>query len=232
MAFSLPAMGHWQFKVMPFGLCNAPATFERLMEHVLTGLSWKVCLVYLDDIIVYGLSFSSQIMNLRQVFQRLRWAGLKLSPKKCILFQRQFTYLGYIVSEYGVKADPSKLEAIASWPVPTNVRERKSFLGLASYYRRLIADFAKIENPLHRLTEKNSTFIWTSETYGAFKKIKEALCDISVLVLPKRNVEFILDTDASNGAIGAVLSQVSDGVERPVAYYSKKNLIERNDSVV
>ncbi len=113
-AFSLPGMGHWQFKVMPVGLCNAPATFERLMEYVLAGLSWKVYLVYLDDIIVYGSSFSSQIMNLRQVFQRLRWEGLKLSPKKCVLFQRQVTYLGYIVSEYGVKANPSKLEVVAS----------------------------------------------------------------------------------------------------------------------
>ncbi len=169
-------------------------TFERLMEYVLAGLSWKVCLIYLDDIIDYGSSFSSQIMNLTEVFQRLRWAGLKLSSEKCVLFQGQVTCLGYLVSVYRVKADPNKLEAVASWPVPTRVREVQSFLGLASYYRRLIADFAKIANPLHRPTEKNSTFIWTPETDGSFKKLKEALCHAPVLVLPKSNVKFILDT--------------------------------------
>lgn len=120
-AFSVPGQGHWQFKVMPFGLCNAPATFERLMEYVLAGLSWKVCLVYIDDIIVYGTSFSSQIENLREVFQRIRSARLKLLPEKCFLFQRQVAYLGHVVNEHGVKADPSKLNAVSSWPKPRNI---------------------------------------------------------------------------------------------------------------
>ena len=207
---------------MPFGLCNAPATFERLMEYILAGLSWKTCLVYLDDIIVYGSSFRSQIRNLREVLQRLRLAGLKLSPEKCVLLQRQVTYLGYIINEHGVQADPGKLEAVTSWPTPTNVIEVKRFLGLASYYRRFIADFAKIAKPLVTLTEKDSTFIWTSETQDAFRTLKDLLCKPPILVLPKKNVEFILDTDANNAAVGAVLSQKNEqGKEQVIAYYSK-----------
>lgn len=221
-AFSLPGMGHWQFKIMPFGLCNAPATFERLMEYVLAGLSWKVCLVYLDDIIVYGSSFLSQMENLGKVLQQLRWANLKLSPEKCVLFQRQVTYLGYIVNEHGVSADPSKLEAVSSWPVPTSVTQVKRFLGLASYYRRFIRNFAGIASPLHRLTEKNATFVWTPDADEAFKELKRTLCNAPVLVLPKGNANYLLDTDASGESIGAVLSQRDEqGEEKVIAYLSK-----------
>jgi len=126
--------GLWQFKVMPFGLCNAPATFERLMEQVLIGLPMSVALVYLDDIIVPGHSFSHQIANLRQVFERLRKAKLKLSPRKCVLFQREVKYLGHVVSEEGIAPDLGKIEAVKSWPRPSSSTEVKSFLGLCSYY--------------------------------------------------------------------------------------------------
>ena len=207
---------------MPFGLCNVPATFERLMEHVLAGLSWKICLVYLDAVIVYGSSFSDQMENLKKVLQRIRWARLKLSPEKCILFQREVTYLGYIVNENGVKVDARKLEAVAEWPIPRNVTEVKRFLGLASYYRRFIANFAEIAKPLHKLTEKDVTFAWTNESDRAFKKLKEVLCSAPILVFPREGAEFILDTDASGESVGAVLSQKSEeGDEKVIAYYSK-----------
>ena len=207
---------------MPFGLCNAPATFERLMEHVLAGLSWKICLVYLDDVIVYGSSFSDQMENLKKVLQRIRWARLKLSPEKCILFQREVTYLGYIVNKNGVKVDARKLEAVAEWPIPRNVTEVKRFLGLASYYRRFIANFAEIAKPLHKLTEKDVTFAWTNESDRAFKKLKKVLCSAPILVFPREGAEFILDTDASGESVGAVLSQKSEeGDEKVIAYYSK-----------
>ena len=124
--------GLWQFEVMPFGLCNTPATFERLMEQVLFGLPMSVALVYLDDIIVPGHSFSQQIANLCQVFERLRKAKLKLSPAKCILFQRRVKYLGYVVSEQGISLDPRKIEVVKTWPRPATVTEVKSFLGLCS----------------------------------------------------------------------------------------------------
>ena len=140
---------------MPFGLCNAPATFERLMGKVLDGLSWKTCLVYLDDVIVFGKDFETTLTRLSEVFDRLRNAGLKLSPKKCELFQRSVAYLGHIVTTEGVKVDPTKIEAIRNWPVPTNVTELRGFIGLCSYYRKFIRSFAKIARPLHSLAEKS-----------------------------------------------------------------------------
>ena len=192
------------------------------MEHVLAGLSWKICLVYLDDVTVYGSSFSDQMENLEKVLQRIRWARLKLSPEKCILFQREVTYLGYIVNENGVKVDARKLEAVAEWLIPRNVTEVKRFLGLASYYRRFIANFAEIVKPLHKLTEKDVTFAWTNESDRAFKKLKEVLCSAPILVFPREGAEFILDTDASGESVGAVLSQKSEeGDKKVIAYYSK-----------
>jgi len=142
--------GLWQFKVMPFGLCNAPATFERLMEQVLAGLPLSIALVYLDDILVPGHSFSHQLSNLRKVFERLRAAKLKLSPKKCLLFRREVKYLGHMVSKNGITPDPDKAEAVLSWPTPMSATEVKSFLGLCSYYRRFIPHFSIIAHPLHQ----------------------------------------------------------------------------------
>ena len=136
-AFSF-GQGLWQFTVMPFGLCNAPATFERLMEAVLKGLSWDICLVYLDDIIVHTRSFDQHLMNLKCVLDRLRQANLKLNPAKCTLFQTAVTYLGYVVSERGVTADPVKVQAVMNWPRPSNTHEVRSYIGLCSYYRRFV----------------------------------------------------------------------------------------------
>ena len=153
--------GLWQFKVMPFGLCNAPATFERLMEAVLFGLPWKTCLVYLDDIIVHAASFNDHIENLCRVLERLRRANLKLNPKKCRLFQQQVQFLGYTVSKHGISADQEKVKAVQSWPQPRSVREVRSFLGLCTYYRRFVPGFANIAKPLHQLSEKNAKFLWT-----------------------------------------------------------------------
>ena len=116
-AFSIGS-GLWQFTVMPFGLCNAPATFERLMEQVLSGLPHSTALVYLDDVLVPARTFADQISNLQQVFQRFRQAHLKLSPKKCSLFQKEVKYLGHIVSSKGIATDPEKVEAVQSWPTP------------------------------------------------------------------------------------------------------------------
>lgn len=168
-AFSVLGGGMWQFKVMPFGLTNAPATFERLMEKILAGLSRKVCMVYLDDIIVFSKSFRDQLENLKQVFQKLRESKLKLSPKKCVLFQRQVSFLGHIISSDGVASDPSKISCIKEWPVPKNVKEIRSFLGLCSYYRRFVKGFSNIAKSLHKLTKKNEKFRWTREHKEAFE---------------------------------------------------------------
>ena len=130
--------GLYQWKVMPFGLCNAPATFERLMERILTGLHWEILLVYLDNVIIYGKTFDEELQRLQTVFQRLRESKLKLKPKKCHLFQKKVAYLGHVVSAEGVATDPEKIEAVKCWPVPGNQTGVRSFLGLASYYRRFI----------------------------------------------------------------------------------------------
>lgn len=213
--------GLYSWRVMPFGLCNAPSTFERLMERVLAGLHWKVLLVYLDDVIVFAKTVDEELTRLETVFQRLRDAGLKLKPRKCHLFKRSVLYLGHVVSPDGISTDPEKIKVVEDWPVPTSVKEVQSFLGLASYYRRFIGGFANIARPLHQLTEKGREFIWTNECDCAFSELKEHLLTAPVLAYPDPEKSYILDTDASNVGIGAVLSQEVGGKERVIAYASR-----------
>ena len=213
--------GLYEFNVMPFGLCNAPATFERLLETVLSGLQWHVCLIYLDDIIVYGSTFDTMIKNLVTVFDKLVEAGLKLKARKCTLFARQVKYLGHVISDNGVETDPDKISAIKEWPQPTDKTQVRSFLGLCSYYRKFIRDFANIARPLHKLTEKSRSFKWSEECDRAFVVLKERLTNSPILTHPDFSKSFILDTDASDQSIGAVLSQEIDGKEKVVAYASR-----------
>jgi transposase InsO family protein len=211
--------GLYQFRVMPFGLCNAPASFQRLMDLVLSGLQWSQCLVYLDDIIVLGRSFEEHIHNLQSVFSRLRESGLRLKPSKCSFFQREVRYLGHIISCEGVSADPDKIAKVADWPVPTSKREAQQFLGFANYYRRFIKGFAELARPLHRLTERTSSFAWTTECQNSFDQLRMCLCSSPILAYPDFRKPFILDTDASDTGIGGVLSQIDDeGRERAIAY--------------
>ncbi|GBM27783.1 Retrovirus-related Pol polyprotein from transposon 297 [Araneus ventricosus] len=213
--------GLWQFKVMPFGLCNAPATFERLMETVLRGLTSEACLVYLDDIIIVGRTFQEHLNNIRKVFQRLQKANLKLSPKKCRFFRKEVSYLGHIISADGVKTDPEKTKAVVDWPRPETVHDLRSFLGLCTYYRRFVRNFSAIARALHKLTEARSNFNWTEECDKSFNSLKQALITSPVLTYPRTDKEFILDTDASNEGIGAVLSQKIGNEECVIAYFSK-----------
>ncbi|GBM22027.1 Retrovirus-related Pol polyprotein from transposon 297 [Araneus ventricosus] len=213
--------GLWQFKVMPFGLCNAPATFERLMETVLRGLTSEACLVYLDDIIIVGRTFQEHLNNIRKVFQRLQNANLKLSPKKCRFFRKEVSYLGHIISSDGVKTDPEKTKAVVDWPRPETVYDLRSFLGLCTYYRRFVRNFSAIARPLHKLTEARSSFNWIEECEKSFNSLKQALITSPILTYPRTDKEFILDTDASNEGIGAVLSQKIGNEECVIAYFSK-----------
>ena len=150
--------GFWQFRTMPFGLCYSPATFERRMEKILNRLNRDLCLVYLDDIIVTGKSFIEHIDNLKKVFDRLKEENLELNPGKYLLFCKEVKFLGHIVSANGISTDPEKVQAVRGWPTPRTVKEVRSFLGLYSYYRKFIKDFAEIAKPLHYLTEKRNQF--------------------------------------------------------------------------
>lgn len=212
--------GLWEFLVMPFGLCNAPATFERLMDRVFDGVSWQTALVYLDDIIVHGRSFEDHLANLEIVFQKLQEANLRLGPSKCHLFRRSVKYLGHVVSKEGLSADSDKCRAIETWPVPTTKTQLRSFLGLCSYYRRFVRDFSSIAKPLTQLTEKARTFVWDEQCSKAFLALKTLLTEPPILAFPDPELKFILDTDASHAGIGAVLSQEQGGKERVLEYFS------------
>ncbi|GFW27444.1 hypothetical protein TNCV_162891 [Trichonephila clavipes] len=212
--------GLWQFKVMPFGLCNAPATFERLMETVLKGLTFEACLIYLDDVIIGGRTFEEHLQNIRKVLSKLSDANLKLNPSKCKFFQKEVNYLGHIISAEGVRTDPEKVSAVKNWKRPENLRELRSFLGLCTYYRKFVKWFSNIARPLHKLTESKQKFQWTKECEDSFLQLKEALTSSPILIYPQPDKPFILDTDASNESVGAVLSQEIDGQERVVAYWS------------
>ena len=213
--------GLFQWKVMPFGLCNAPSTFERLMEKVLAGLTWQICLVYLDDIIVYSKTVPEHMNRLEVIMQKFIKAGLKLKPKKCNLFRTQVPFLGHVVSADGVSTDPEKIEAVQKWTVPRDLTDVRSFLGLCSYYRKFVPKFSEIAKPLTKLTEKDQPFTWGSEQENAWLDLKQRLTTAPVLAYPDPSAEFILDTDASGYGIGAVLVQVQEGKERVIAYGSR-----------
>uniref|UniRef100_A0A0A9WGS4 RNA-directed DNA polymerase n=2 Tax=Lygus hesperus TaxID=30085 RepID=A0A0A9WGS4_LYGHE len=217
-AFTLYQRGLWQFKVLPFGLCNAPATFQRLMEAVLPP---DLALVYLDDIIVLGPDFPSVLSKLEKVLQRLANAGLQVRPDKCSFFTRQTCYLGHIISGDGVQTDPKKTDAIRAWPVPTSRKQVRSFLGMCSYYRRFIKGFSELACPLNKLTEEKRKFQWDVACQESFESLKKAMTSTSVLCYPDLQKPFILDCDASDHAVGAVLSQEDEQGEKVIAYFSR-----------
>ena len=220
-AFICPR-GMFKFKKMPFGLCNAGATFQRLMDVVMSGLQFQICLVYVDDIIVFSETIDQHLERLVAVLDRLRSAGLKLKPEKCSLFQKSVSFLGHVVSEHGIATDPKKIKAVQEWPVPRSTREVRAFLGLAGYYRRFVPRFAAIASPLHALVGKGGSFTWSEEAQRSFDQLKSALTSPPILAMPMDSGGFILDTDAANGTIGAVLSQIQDGQERVIAYASRR----------
>ena len=214
-AFSTP-FGSFKWLVMPMGLTGSPPVFQSLMEKVLVGLTCKSTIPYLYDCIIFSRTAEEHIERLREVFQRFKAANLKINPLKCEFFQQHVPFLGHIVSRDGIQADPAKTSAVRQYPVPKSVTEVKSFLGLCSYYRRYIRDFAAIDRPLHQLTEKRNP-----EAQKAFEQLKDCLTSTPISAFPSMNEPFILYTDASQFAIGAVLAQVQNGLERVICYASK-----------
>lgn len=213
--------GLFEFLVMPFGLCNAPATYQRLMNTLLAGINGITCLVYLDDIIVFSKSFEDHLVDLREVLDRLLEAEILLKPSKCRFGVDQVEYLGHIVSAEGISPDPQKVEKLKNFPPPKNLTELRSFLGFAGYYRRFIRHFAMIAEPLFLLLKEDQPFVWTKDQAGAFQALITAIQVEAVLVHPRFDQPFIVDADASGTGIGGVLSQVTDGIERPIAFISR-----------
>ena len=218
----ITADGLFEFVVMPFGLCNAPATYQRLMNQLLGGLTWKSCHVYIDDILVFSPTFESHLQHVRDVFDRMRTARMLLKRKKCSFAQVETHYLGNVVSAQGVAPDPAKVEKLRSFPAPRDKKEVRSFLGLAGYYRRFVKHYAARAGPLFDLLKDDTPFVWGEEQKKCFDEVIGSIASDALLPHPRFDLPFILDTDASDTGLGAVLSQVVDGRERPLAFASRR----------
>ena len=198
----------FEFNQVPFGLCNAPATFSRFMDHVLAGLHWETCLFYLENIIVFAATWEEHLDRLRQVFERLRHAQLNLGADKCTFAAKEVSYLGHRVTEEGLLSDPSLLAAIRKISPPKNATEVHSFLGLAGYYWRYVKSFATIAGPLHALTRKDAVFHWGQDCQEAFDRLKTLLTTSPVTAFLDFSLPFRFYTDASTAGLGAIPAQV------------------------
>ena len=241
-AFRVGSGGLYEFVRMPFGLCNAPATFQRLMDAVLGEQTYESLLIYLDDILLFSKTIDQMIDRLDMVFTKLGNAGLKVKPQKCFLFMKEVNYLGHVIFERGVETDPKKIEVIRDWKTPKTETELRSFLGLASYYRKFIENFSKVAAPLNALlvgtdskkskrkkvqkkvdSSEKLTFEekWDDTCEKSFCSLKEKLTSPPTLAFPDFSKPFIVETDASCNGLGAVLSQQQEPGQVVIAYASR-----------
>ncbi|MFN7692899.1 MAG: reverse transcriptase family protein, partial [Burkholderiales bacterium] len=240
-AFCTP-FGHYEWLVLPFGLANSPSLFQAMMTRILAPVS-AFCMVYLDDIIIFSKSPQEHARHLRAVLSLLREQKMYVKMTKCTFNKAELNFLGHVVTRHGIKADPAKVSTVTQWPIPTDVSQVRSFLGLANYFRRYIQGYASIAAPLHDLTKEpvpplkpdkrakgNTASVpwqWSARHDIAFARLKKALTDAPVLALPDFSKPFEVIADASLLGVGAVLMQEG----RPVAYYSRKlTPAERNYS--
>ena len=225
--------GHFEFLRMPMGLKNSPSTFQRVMDNVLRGLQNEICLVYLDDIIVFSTSLQEHMVNLEKVFQRLRESNFKIQMDKSEFLKLETVYLGHIISKDGIKPNPDKISAIKRYPIPKTPKEIKQFLGLLGYYRKFIPDFARLTKPLTQCLKKGKKITFDTDYVNCFEKCKTILTNDPILQYPDFTKEFNLTTDASNVAIGAVLSQGPINSDKPICYASRTlNESEMNYSTI
>jgi len=225
--------GHYQFRRLPFGLKISPNSFQRMMAIAMAGLSSEAAFLYIDDIVVVGCSLQHHNSNLIKIFQRLKQYNLKLNPGKCFFLQTAVTYLGHKISDKGIEPDLKKYDVILNYPIPKNQDDVRRYVAFCNYYRRFVKNFATLAKPLNDLLKKKTLFAWTESCQNAFDCLKQCLIEPPILQYPDFSKEFILTTDASNVACGAVLSQVYEGKNLPIAFASKSfSQGERNKSTI
>uniref|UniRef100_A0A8C5Q592 Gypsy retrotransposon integrase-like protein 1 n=2 Tax=Leptobrachium leishanense TaxID=445787 RepID=A0A8C5Q592_9ANUR len=222
--------GHFEYTVMPYGLCNAPATFQHFVNDIFRDLLDQFVIAYLDDILIFSPSLSEHRRHVTMVLQRLRDHHLFAKLDKCVFETTKIPFLGFIISPGSIEMDPQKIQAIHTWPIPRTIKEVQRFIGFANFYRRFIKRFSDIIHPLTQLTKSSVPFHWTSQAQKAFNTLQERFTTAPILTLPKPQLPFFVEVDASEIATGAVLSQRSpDNLLHPIAYYSKKlNTSEQN----
>ena len=226
--------GLYEFTRMPFGLCNAPATFQRLMQVIFRKQMYQTMLCYLDDILIFSKTIEEHIQRLDEVFEILETNGLKLKRKKCCFLKESVIYLGHMIDKEGVSPDPNKIEVIQKWDIPRNIKELRAFIGFTGYYRKYVEKYAKIARPLHdliintnkELKNKRTKNIdiqgkWNEKCEMSFNKLKLMLTTPPVLGIPDYNQDFVVETDASSEGLGAVLSQHQGDKFKVIAYASR-----------
>jgi hypothetical protein len=209
--------GLYEWLVMPFGLCNAPATFMRLMNDVLHPFIDSFVIVYLDDILIFSNTWKEHLSHVTQVLETLKKTQLISNLQKCEFGKTSLIYLGHMIGGGELRVDPEKIAAITQWPIPTNVTEVRSFMGATQYLRKFIVNFSTVATPLHAITAKGKRFHWGKTQQRAFEDLKKKINDAPVLAMPNLQRPFELETDASGYALGAVLMQGG----RPVCYHSE-----------
>lgn len=220
-AFTVPGRGLFQFKRLPFGLHSAPATWQRFADQVIRADLEKNVFIYLDDIIIVTDTFDKHLEVLEEIFKRLKEAGITLNREKCEFCRPELRYLGYCVNSSGLLVDPEKVEAILRIPSPKNVKDVRRIVGIASWYRRFIPSFSTVCDPLTRLTRKNVPFHWDETCEEALNNLKQHLVSAPILTCPDFNLPFVVETDASDFGLGAVLVQKQDGKDRVICYLSR-----------
>jgi hypothetical protein len=216
-------LGHFEYLVMPFGLTNAPATFQALINDILREYLDRSVVAYLDDILIYSKTKTDHVRHVTEVLEALGRSGMRIQGEKCVFHQPEVEFLGFILSTEGVKMDPSKVEAVQKWPRPQNVTEVQEFLGFANFYRRFIKGYSGMATPLTNLTKKDKAFLWTENEQFAFDELKRRFTVAPILAIFDPDRAIVVETDASDYAVGACISQIGDdGKLHPVAFYSRK----------
>lgn len=222
-AFNTP-MGQFEYRVMPFGLTNAPAVFQSLMNNLFRDITSSFAFIYLDDILIFSRSLTEHQQQVRLVLRRLLENRLYVKPEKCEFHVASVRFLGFVIARGQVEPDPDKIRAVADWPIPGTRKDLQRFLGFANFYRRFVRDFSRVAAPLTALTSTKASFCWTPEAQGAFSKLRSLFTSAPILRHPDSARQFVVEVDASEAGVGAVLSQRDPSTQKlhPCAFFSKR----------